>query len=87
MKRKIEVFTAGCPVCEEQVELIKNISCSSCEVEVLNVNSDPKAFEKIKAYGIRSIPSVVIDGVLANCCSNRGIDLDVLKAMGLGIPQ
>ncbi|MCB0726607.1 MAG: thioredoxin family protein [Ignavibacteriae bacterium] len=87
MKRKIEVFTAGCPVCEEQVQKIKNISCPSCEVEVLNVNSDPNAFEKSKVYGIKSIPAVVVDGVLASCCSDRGMDMDVLRAMGLGIPQ
>lgn len=87
MKQKIEVFTAGCPVCEEQVQKIKDISCPSCEVEILNVNSDPSAFEKSKIYGIKSIPSVVIDGVLANCCSSRGIDMEVLKSMGLGIPQ
>lgn len=84
MKRKIEVFTAGCPICEEQVEKIKEASCPNCEIEVLNVNSSEAALARSRKYGIKSIPSVVIDGVLADCCSNRGIDLNVLKSMGLG---
>jgi hypothetical protein len=29
---------------------------------------------------------VVIDGALADCCSGRGIDVDVLRAAGLGQP-
>ncbi|GMT47623.1 MAG: hypothetical protein IEMM0007_1189 [bacterium] len=29
-KHKTEVFTAGCPVCEETVEMVNRISCPSC---------------------------------------------------------
>jgi glutaredoxin 3 len=82
--RKIEIFTAGCPVCDEQVAKIKEAACSSCEIEVLNVKESEEALKKGKSYNINSLPSVVIDGVLAQCCSNRGIDIDVLKSLGLG---
>ncbi len=34
-KRQIEVFSAGCPVCEEAIDLIKAIACPSCEVSYL----------------------------------------------------
>ncbi len=85
MKRKIEVFTAGCPICDEQIEQIKNALCPSCEMEILNVKSDDVAFKKSKEYGIKSIPSVVIDGVLSECCKGKGIDLNVLRSMGLGV--
>jgi glutaredoxin 3 len=34
--------------------------------------------------GIRSVPAVVIDGKLGDCCASRGVDLDVLRAAGLG---
>lgn len=84
MKRKIEIFTDGCPVCDEQVVKIKEASCSSCEIEVLNVKESPEALKKSKAYKINSLPGVVIDGVLAKCCSNGGIDVNVLKSLGLG---
>jgi C4-type Zn-finger protein len=35
-KRNIEIFSAGCPVCQETVEMVKRISCASCEVNVLD---------------------------------------------------
>jgi len=34
--------------------------------------------------GIRSVPAVVIDGKLADCCAGRGVDETVLRAAGLG---
>lgn len=82
--RKIEIFTAGCPICNEQVIKIKEAACSSCEIEILNVKDNSEALKKSKTYNINSLPSVVIDGVLAQCCSNRGIDIDILKSLGLG---
>jgi len=82
--RKIEIFTAGCPVCDEQVAKIKEAACPSCEIEVLNVKENAEALNRSRAYNINSLPSVVIDGTLAQCCSNRGIDIEVLKSMGLG---
>jgi len=37
MKRKIEVFTAGCPVCEPVVKTVNEMACDSCEVIVYNL--------------------------------------------------
>ena len=33
-KRQVEVFTAGCPVCEPAVQLVKELACPDCEVTV-----------------------------------------------------
>lgn len=85
MKRKIEIFTAGCPICDEQVEKVKAAACSSCEIETLNVNADSNALKKANDYNIKSLPAVVINGKLADCCSNKGIDINILKSMGLGV--
>ncbi|MDQ7784763.1 MAG: thioredoxin family protein [Desulfomonilaceae bacterium] len=84
-KRNIEVFSAGCPACQETVQQIKGATCASCEVTVLHMN-DPNVAARAKDLGIRSVPAVVIDGKLADCCAGRGPDLDVLKAAGLGRP-
>ena len=81
--RKIEIFTAGCPVCNEQVQKIKELACISCDIEVLNVNENSEALMRSKSFGIKRLPSVVINGVLAECCSS-GIDFELLKSMGLG---
>src|SRR6516165_10103619 len=39
---------------------------------------------RAKSLGIRSVPAVVIDGKLADCCAGRGVDETVLRAAGLG---
>jgi glutaredoxin 3 len=82
-KRRIEVFSAGCPVCEETIALVNRIACSSCEVAVLDTNNSEVA-ARAKRLGIRSIPAVVIHGKLADCCTGRGPDESTLRAAGLG---
>ena len=83
--RKIEIFSAGCPACEETVALVNRIACASCNVTVLDMK-DPKVASRAKSLGIRSVPAVVIDGKLAGCCAGRGPDEATLKAAGIGQP-
>ncbi len=84
-KRKVEVFTAGCPVCGETVAMVERIVCASCDVEVLDLN-EPGVAERAAAYGIRSVPAVVIDGEAASCCAGRGVSEEALRAAGIGTP-
>jgi glutaredoxin len=84
-KRKIEVFSAGCAVCNDTVKLVNSIACPSCDVTVLDMNV-PDVAERAKTLGIRSVPAVVIDGKLADCCTGRGPDEATLKAAGVGQP-
>jgi hypothetical protein len=83
-KRKIEVFSAGCAVCNEVIETVKREACPSCEVIVRNM-LDSRVLARAKKLGIQSVPAVVIDGKLASCCAGRGVDIQVLKAAGLGM--
>jgi len=84
-KRKIEVFSAGCPACEETVQLVNRVACPSCEVSVLDMH-DAAVAKRARELGIRSVPSVVIDGELAGCCAGRGPDEATLRSAGLGQP-
>lgn len=84
-KRKIEVFSAGCPACEEIVQLVKQIACMSCDVSVLDMK-EPAVGSRAKTLGVRTVPAVVIDGKLADCCAGRGPQEAVLRAAGLGRP-
>lgn len=84
-KRNIEVFSAGCPVCAEIVNLVKRIACPSCEVTVLDMK-DPEVADRAKSLGIRSVPAVAVDGKLAACCAKGGPDEATLRAAGLGQP-
>jgi glutaredoxin len=82
-KRKIEVFSAGCPLCEDTVNLVNKLACESCDISVLDMKK-PEVANRAKTLGIRSVPSVVIDGKLADCCARRGPDEETLKAAGIG---
>ena len=83
-KRKIEIYSAGCSCCVQTVEAIKKAACPSCEVTVLDVRQS-KVADRAKQLGIRSVPAVVIDGKLADCCSGRGPNLATLRTAGLGV--
>jgi len=83
-KRKIEVFSAGCAACEETVKLVNQIACESCEVEVLDMRQDDVA-ARARQYGIRTVPAVVIDGKLSDCCAGRGVEEGSLRGGGVGV--
>jgi glutaredoxin len=84
-RRKIEVFIAGCPVCDEAAQLVNNMACPSCEVSILDMK-DASVAKRAKDLGIRSLPAVVIDGKLPDCCAGRGPDETALREAGLGQP-
>ena len=83
--RKVEIFSAGCPVCEETIQLVNRLACPTCKVTVLDMK-EPAVFHRAKALGIRSIPSVAVNGNLVSCCSDRGPDESSLRAAGIGLP-
>jgi len=76
-KKKIEVFSAGCSVCQETIELVKRLAGASQEVVIYDMNQVEVA-SKAAQYGIRSIPAVAVDGKLAGCCAERGPKEDIL---------
>jgi glutaredoxin 3 len=82
-KRKVEVFSAGCPACQDAVDLVNRLACPSCEVAVLDMN-DINVAKQARTLGIRTVPAVVIDGQLAACCTGAGVEEDALRAAGLG---
>lgn len=86
MTRKIEVFSAGCPVCDEAIDMVRRNACPSCEVKVLDMK-DPEVAKRARELGVCSVPAVAIDGKLAECCAGRGPDAKTLKAAGLGRPE
>ncbi len=83
-KRKIEIFIAGCYLCDEVVKLVKDITCEFCEVIIYNLNNEGK--DKANAYGIASVPTVVVDGKIADCCRQGKVSKSELMAAGLGQP-
>lgn len=63
--RKIEVFSAGCPICKETVATVKE-AASTCGCEVVEKRcSGDECCADAKQYGIRMMPTVVVDGQIA----------------------
>ncbi len=83
--RKIEIFSAGCPVCEALIARVREMACPSCEVSVLDMNQ-PAVAERASSLGVASLPAVAVDGALADCCAGRDPDEAALRAAGLGQP-
>ncbi len=84
-KRQIEIFSAGCPVCQETIDLVNEIACPSCEISILDMQ-DQAVAERARTLGIKSVPAIAIDGQLADCCAGRGVDKDTLRRSGIGQP-
>ena len=82
-KRMIEIFSAGCSACEETATLVKQMACPSCDVTILDMHN-PEVASRAKSIGIHTVPAVVIDGTLADCCAGRGVDEATLRAAGVG---
>lgn len=83
VKRKVEVFSAGCPACEDAIATVQRLAGSTCDVHVLDMK-DAEVAKRAKALGVRSVPAVAVDGQLASCCAGRGVDEAGLRAAGLG---
>jgi len=82
-KHTVEIFSAGCQVCKDFVARIKKIACPSCEVIVLDMK-ELEVSNRARSLNIRSLPFVVIDGRVTDCCDGRGPDEDGLRTALLG---
>ena len=88
-KRKVEVFTSGCPLCEPVVELVKKTACPSCEVVIYDLNAGCDTNEcrdKAKQYGVTRVPAVVVNGTILDCCKTGTVSEKELRAAGIGSP-
>ena len=82
-RRKIEVFTAGCPCCTEAVELIEVLAGTEHDIQIRDMH-DPAVVVAVASYGIRRLPAVVVDGRLADCYAGLGLDEETLTPAIVG---
>jgi hypothetical protein len=76
-RRKIEVFTAGCPRCVEAAEVVEFLAGTKHDIDIRDMH-DPAVAEAASGYGIRRLPAVVIDGRLTAFCAGCGPDEETL---------
>ena len=87
MKRKIEIFTANCPVCDPVVKMVNELACGNCELTVYDMIKqcdDKTCLNKAKEYGVVRVPAVAVDGKLLNCCEAGAITKEDLVNVGVG---
>ncbi|MEO2127690.1 MAG: thioredoxin family protein [Christiangramia sp.] len=87
MKRQVEVFTAGCPVCDPVVNMVKELACENCDVKIYDLVKqcdDKTCLTKMEEYNIKKIPAVAVNGKLLSCCKNEGVSRESLIEAGIG---
>ncbi len=85
-RRRVEIFSAGCGTCRRTIEQLREQIDPRHEIVVHDLHKDDGAAEKADAFGIRTVPAVVVDGFLLACCKNKGPTLRELHAAGLARP-
>ncbi|MGH7230834.1 MAG: thioredoxin family protein [Nitrospiraceae bacterium] len=87
LKRRVEVFTAGCSICHETVNLVQSVACPSCNVRIYDLRegcSTNECRERAREYGITAVPAIAVNGVLLDCCRRAPITASVLREAGIG---
>lgn len=79
-KRQVEIFTADCPLCDETVRLVQELTCPSCEVSVFPVREHQ---EKAQQYGVNAVPAIAVNGAIVLTGKPTR---DQLQAVGIGQP-
>jgi glutaredoxin 3 len=84
MTRRIEIFSAGCPVCEDGTARVRALAGDDHEIVVHDLRGDEAAAQLAAEHGIKAVPAVVVDGQLLACCRNTGPTEEELVAAGVG---
>ncbi len=77
---KVEVFTAGCKFCSNVETQVREVITDQHEVVIYNLNEESGSSEyseRAKNYGVNSVPAVVVNGKLLDCCNSKGFDKSV----------
>ena len=83
--RKVEIFSAECPICKVTQEMVERLACPSYDVAVIDLR-DKENSRRALELGVRSVPAVAVNGKLLKCCEGRGPSEQELMAAGLGQP-
>jgi hypothetical protein len=68
------------------VDEVKNIAHPNKDgISMLDVN-DPVVLVRAKMLATKSVPAVVIDDRIAECCVGHGPDVNILRAAAVGSP-
>jgi len=81
VKHTIEVFTSGCPLCLETIQIVHEAKSPECTLTEYNIREKNEHLERARKYGVKAVPSIVVDGKLA--IEGKPTINQVKKALGL----
>lgn len=87
MKRQVEIFTAGCPLCDPVVRMVKEIACDECEITIYDLvkqSENKTCLSKLQEYQVKKVPAIAVNGKLLSCCENQEISREELINAGIG---
>ena len=67
----VDVFTAGCPLCDDTVRAVRELVGDAAEVRVLDTH-DADVARSARDLGLGAVPAVVVEGEPASCCGGSG---------------
>jgi glutaredoxin len=75
MKSKAIFYHAGCPVCIAAEQSLANaIDPARYEVEVVHLGTDRGRLDEAEAFGVKSVPALVMDGTAFHINFGAGVD-------------
>jgi hypothetical protein len=89
MAKKVEVFTAGTFLCKDamrQVRMVAFPSVRITEYNLLEMDEDHPGHRKAIEYGITAVPTIVVDGKIADFCVRGPVTEGALRRVGVDIP-
>lgn len=87
VRRRVEIFSAGCRTCTRAIEELREEIDPRHEIIVHEVHRSDAAAGRADAFGIRALPALAVDGRLLGCCRNTGPSLSELRAAGVTRPK
>lgn len=61
MAMDIEVFSAGCRLCEDTVRMVKRVMGPECTLRIYDLTKG-EGLEESRKYGVRAVPTIVGNG-------------------------
>lgn len=62
IQKKIEVFSAGCPLCQDTLKLVRG-AVAACGCEVIERRcTGSECCAEARQYGVKAMPTVVVNG-------------------------
>ena len=81
-KKQVEVFVAGCPLCDIAVKTVREAADANCELHVHDLRpqyATREAIELAMTYGIHRVPTVVVNGKVCECCKIGPVDSNIVQ--------